>query len=823
MKYFFPFLWIALIVIGCQSGISDAELSGNKVVLKAESLEMRLWWCTPEMVRISIADRSGHYDDLDSIMVVKHEWGAVDFDVSSEGDEWIISSAVIDLHVDKKNLATIIYDKHGKIIFGTSSSSSSASESVIGYKDDVPFLRARLFPGEEFFGFGERMDFLSQRGKKLTLDVGRGLGRPHEIGAYNILKANYCPVPFFMSSRGYGYFFHNAWPSHWNMGSSSDKEWSVKADGGAMDCYFMYGPEFTKLIENYTSITGRSPLLPRFAMGLHVGTYSGGTWGHEDKTSQDYVVDLARKFREQDVPADLLWLDSTWRLFGKVNGKGGTTFEWRQPGFPDPKSMFDKVYEQNFNMAGVHIRPRLDNTDENNLLEQAQELGVTYSEGDYPGDFPNFFDEVAEEWWWQNGLKPLAELGVMFVKTDEGSAFGRQGNELLNKTGPQGEKIPELHNLFPVVYTKAPYEKLSAFNKMRGLTQTREGFAGVQRYPYIFAGDWPSEWQYFAPVLRAGINIGLSGVGAWTHCMGGFEHVADPELYVRWCQFGMFSPVAMLFGMEHPQYKEPWNYGEEALKIFRKFDNLRYSLVPYIYSSYFQMYQSGVPIMRAMVMHWPEDKNTYSIDDQYMFGDNIMVCPVLTKGTSTRIVYFPKGEWYDFWSGEKIEGGQYKLVVTPIEEMPLYVKAGGILPRQPEMEYMGEKAVDPLTLQIFTGETGSFTLYEDDGRSLDYQYGKFSATEISMQDSENNLSITVGESRGDYDVEDYGLVLEVLLDEKPSGVSMADGSTASEIELSAFDKNKGDQLQWAYDDDAGKLFVSGKRNVEKEAVFVIKY
>jgi alpha-glucosidase (family GH31 glycosyl hydrolase) len=820
MKYFSLFLLIALILSGCQSGISDSEMSGNKVFLKTENQEMRLWWCTPEMVRFSIADQDGKYDDHDSIMVVKHEWDVVDFDVFSEGYEWIISSAVIDVHVKKNNLATTIYDKDGEIISGTP---ACAGEPVIGYEDGAPFMRARVFPGEEFFGFGERMDFLSQRGKKLTLDVGRGLGRPHEIGAYNILKANYCPVPFFMSSRGYGYFFHNAWPSHWDMGSTSNTEWTVKADGGAMDYYFMYGPEFTRLLENYTSVTGRSPLLPRFAMGLHVGTYSGGTWGHEDKTSQNYVVDLARKFREQDVPADLLWLDSTWRLFGKVNGKGGTTFEWRQSGFPDPKSMFDKVYEQNFNMAGVHIRPRLDNTDKNNLLEQAQELGITYPEGDYAGDFPNFFDEEAEEWWWKNGLKPLAKMGVMFVKTDEGSAFGRQGNELVNKTGPLGEKIPELHNLFPVVYTKAPYEKLSAFNKMRGLTQTREGFAGVQRYPYIFAGDWPSEWQYFAPVLRAGINIGMSGVGAWTHCMGGFEHVADPELYVRWCQFGMFSPVAMLFGMEHPNYKEPWNYGEKALKIFRKFDNLRYSLVPYVYSSYFQMYQSGIPIMRAMVMQWPDDKNTWSIDDQYMFGDNIMVCPVLTKGASTRIVYFPKGDWYDFWSGEEIEGGQYKLVETPIEEMPLYVKAGGILPRQPEMEYIGEKTVDPLTLQIFPGDSGSFTLFEDDGRSLDYQQGKFAATEISMQETENNLSVTVGVAKGDYEVEDYGLVLEVLLDEKPSGVSLTDGSPAAEVDVSTFDKNKGEQLQWAYDDDAGKLFVSGKRNAGKEAGFVIKY
>jgi alpha-glucosidase (family GH31 glycosyl hydrolase) len=823
-------MWVVIFLIfqglvffsACSTGVPGAEVEPNTVFLQSADRQMRILWCTPEMFRLSLAGDDGNFCDHDSLMVTQKKWEKVDFKITGtrgENGDWVISTSALSVHVDRDNFAMKIYDKNGNLI-----TSTLEKDSVLGYwSGGEPFLRNQLFAGEAFFGFGERMDFLNQRGKKLTLDVGRGLGRPHEVGAYNILKANYCPVPFFMSSRGYGFFFHNAWPSHWDMGCTSDEEWSVKADGGALDYYFFYGPEFTSIIQNYTKVTGRSPLLPRFAMGLHVGTYSGGTWGHEDKANQNYVVNLARKFREQDVPADIMWLDSTWRLFGKVNGKGGTTFEWRQPGFPDPKAMFDKIYEQNFSMVGVHIRPRLDNTDKNNLLEQAQELGITYPENDYAGDFPDFFDKEAVEWWWQNGMKPLAEMGVMFVKTDEGSAFGRQGNELVNKTGPQGENIPELHNLFPLVYAKAPYEKFQGFNNIRGMNHTREGFAGIQRYPYIFAGDWPSEWQYFAPVVRAGINIGLSGVGAWTHCMGGFEHVADPELYIRWCQFGMFSPVAMLFGMEHPHYKEPWNYGDEALKIFRKFDNLRYRLIPYIYSSYYLMYKTGIPVMRALVMHWPEDRNTWSIDDQYMFGDNIMVCPVLTKGASTRIVYFPEGEWYNFWNGEKIEGGQYKLVVTPIEEMPLYVKAGGILPRQPEMEYIGEKAVDPLTLQVFPGETGSFTLYEDDGRSLDYQHGKFSATEISMQDSENNLSITVGAAKGGYDVGHYRLVLEVLLDEKPSGVSMADGSTASEVDVSTLEKNKGEQLQWAYDEDAGKLFVSGKRNARKEAVFVIKY
>ena len=217
---------------------------------------------------------------------------------------------------------------------------------------------------------------------------------------------------------------------------------------------------------------------------------------------------------------------------------------------------------------------------------------------------------------------------------------------------------------------------------MRGMNQTREGYAGIQRYPYIFAGDWPSEWQYFEPVIKAGLNIGLSGVGNWAHCMGGFEHVADPELYIRWCQFGLMSPIAHLFGMEHPNYKEPWNYGEEAQSIFKKYDELRYELMPYLYSALYQNHSTGQPLMRALVLDYQKDPNVYEITDQYMLGDNLMVCPVTTKGAQTRTVYLPEGNWVDYWTGNTFSGKKFISVLCPLDKMPLFVKAGGILPKQ---------------------------------------------------------------------------------------------------------------------------------------------
>jgi alpha-glucosidase len=589
------------------------------------------------------------------------------------------------------------------------------------------------------------------------------------VGAYNVLEANYSPIPFFMSTKGYGIFFHNSYPTTWDMGASNANAYQFSADGGELDYYFIYGPGFPGLLMQYTTLTGKSPLLPKFALGLHVGTYSGGTWGYEQNTSDQYVIALARKLREMGIPADLLWLDSTWRIFGKTGGKGATSFEWRET-FKDPAAMFDSLYAMHFGMVGLHLRPRFDNGNRLQLLDSAQKLKYTYPEGNYAGEFVNFFDSNAVNWWWQHGVMRVASIGAKFLKTDEGSAFGALANES-DKTGPQGKEIPSLHNLFPIAYAKGPYEKFQQYNGIRGLNHTREGYAGIQRYPFIFAGDWPSEWQYFQPVITAGLNIGLSGVGYWSHCMGGFEHNADPELYIRWVQFGMLSPVAMVFGMDHPGYKEPWNYGADALRNFKKYDSLRYTLLPYLYSNSYNNYRTGMPLMRALVLHYQHDENVYNITDQYLLGDNLMVCPVTTKGAQTRTLYLPRGNWFNFWTGKPIAGGRYYNVVTPLDSLPLFVKAGSIIPTQPVMNYVGEKMVNEMTLDIYPDTTTEFVLYEDDGKSLAYQQGEYATTAISCKQTNNGYIVVMNKPAGKFTPPAHGWLVKLHLGKAPAGIT----------------------------------------------------
>ncbi|HEV7330982.1 MAG TPA: TIM-barrel domain-containing protein [Flavisolibacter sp.] len=770
------------------------SVSGNRYQFSAAGKDLVIEFCTPTMFRVRTSWNKA-FEAPEHWMVVQYQWQPVGVRRTETVTGFQLSTDALTVKIAKPSLTVEVVDKAGNIL-----SSEAVANGGVSKKGDAVQCTKRLAADEHFFGFGERMDFLDRRGKRVSLNVGRGKGRPHIIGAYNVLEANYSPVPFFMSTKGYGIFFHNAFPTHWDMGSARKDAYSFSADGGEMDYYFIYGPMFPSILNQYTTLTGKAPLMPKAAYGLHVGTYSGGTWGYEHLTSDRYVIELARKLREMGIPVDLLWLDSTWRIFGDVGGKGATSFEWRET-FQNPKAMFDSLYAMNFKMVGLHLRPRFDNGKTVKLLDTAQRLGFTYREGDYAGEFVNFFDSVSVDFWWNRGVKRVADIGAMFLKTDEGSAFGGLANES-DKTGPQGADIAKLHNLFPLAYAKAPYEKFQQYNKLRGLNQTREGYAGIQRYPYIFAGDWPSEWQYFAPVIKAGLNIGLSGVGNWAHCMGGFEHPADPELYIRWVQFGMLSPVAMVFGMDHPGYKEPWNYGEDALRNFKKYDSLRYRLLPYIYSHAYQMYQTGAPLMRALVLDYQEDENVYEISDQYLFGRDLMVCPVTTKGAQTRTVYLPDGDWYDYWTGKKYSGKQYVHVVTPLDTMPIFARAGAILPQQPVMQYVDEKPVELLTLEIFPGRSSSFSLYEDDGNSLHYQDAQYRLTPIRLEETARGWQLRIQKAEGNYKPDNYRYRIKFHLDKKPAAVSES-GSSLKEAK---------DGTGWYYDEAAKTLFVQPKGN-----------
>ena len=740
------------------------ERRGNIVTLHTEHAVVRLEFCTPAMVRVR-ARFDGAFRGDEDIMVVRHNWPAVDLRIRDAGSALDLSTGRLTVRVHKTPFGLEFIDA------ATGHSITRDDEAAgggIATEAGILRSRMRLSPSEQFFGFGERMDRFNWRGHSVVLNVGRGQNPDHDLGAYRIDAANYCPVPFFMSTDGYGIFFHTARATTWHMGDRAPTSYEFSAADDELDYYYFLGPEFRSILAAYTDLTGRTPLLPKPAYGVNFGTYSGGTWGHEEEASQSYVIALAQRFRDEGIPLDALHLDSTWRKFGTLGGRNATSYEWREPGFPDPGAMFKALADRHVTLIGLHMRPRLDNGEATSLLTDARAAGAI---ADTPTkDIINFFDPAAVQWWWRHAVVPKVRLGATFLKTDEGSVYPGDA----------------LHNLFPVVYAKAAYEGFQQELGRRGFNLTREGYAGVQRYPYIWAGDWPSRWTFYAPVLRGGLSLALSGIGAWGHNAGGFEEVATEELYLRWTMFGFFNPVAHFLGMEHPQYKEPWRYGDKALSTFRRYAQLRQRLLPYIYSAAFDTYATGIPLMRPLVLDYPADVRVYDLDDEFFFGDALLVAPITQAGAAGRKVFLPTGEWFDYWTGERHAGDRTIEYAAPPDVMPIFVRAGAIIPMQPTMNYVGEKPVDPLTLDVYPSGRSSIRLYEDDGMSLEYQKQVFARTVVTCDARSGDLSVQVQAPTGLFRVSPRAYQFRVHLDRAPRAIRV-DGAAIGQVDPSRRD------------------------------------
>ena len=776
-------LWLLLLLQICPTASLIAEIrwqqEGNQVTFASREGLMRMQLCSPTMLRITKSATAAFPAD-EHWMVVRYDFDPVDYSVNStEGGACLETEAVRVTIADAPWRLSVTDRSTGEVIYEELDATYSQAEQ------GQPRTTCRMAGDEHFFGFGERMDHLDQRGQRIHLNVELGRGPKPAVGGKDILRANYCPVPWMMSSRGYGIFFHTAWPTDWDMGWTSHDTYAWQADGGALDYYFVLGPSFAQMIHSYQQLTGTCPMMPRAAYGLHLGSYSGGTWNHEECASQHYNVALVERMRNEHIPVDLLWLDSTWRIFNSRFHNGGCNYNWQQA-FPDPKGMIDSIYDQHIALFGLHVRSIADDGPQSTFYQDALTAGALFPGMEERG-IVNFFSPTATDWWWQHGPMHVIEQGVRFFKTDVGSAFrypGRQDSIVYD-----GMTGAELHNLFPIAYGEAPYRRFITQNRQRGFTHTREGYAGIQRYPFIWAGDWGTEWQWFEPVVRAGLNIGLSGVGYWSHCMGGFEQYSpyDDDLYVRWVQMGMFSPVAILFGMDHPRYHEPWTYGPEVQRIFTTYDSLRYTLIPYIYTHAHEMTETSRPLMTPLLYDWQHDEVTYQIADQYMFGPSIMVCPVTTKGALSRPVYFPGGRWIDFWTGERLEGRLWRSFLTPQALMPLFIREDAIIVKQPEVQWMAQADGQPITLCCYPVSDATLQYYEDDGISLDYEEGLYALTAISSKmqqgsgNAANTWTLTIDtpqcpktdrKGRPLYRPLQHGYCVEAYLDAKPSTVAV---------------------------------------------------
>ncbi|MDF2631168.1 MAG: Alpha-glucosidase [Symbiobacteriaceae bacterium] len=612
-------------------------------------------------------------------------------------------------------------------------------------------VRFALHPRDQFYGIGEPDQ---QAG---PIPVGHR-GKRYPLFHSHIPAPSRMVLPVLVSHRGYGLFIDNPWVAEWDLGADGET-FGYTAQGGQMIYYFIAGPAMTEVLDRYTALTGRPAMAPKWALGLLQSKFGYKTRGE--------VEELVANFRERQIPLDSVILDLYWfRTMGDLC--------FNKEAFPDPAGMIAALREQGVRLIVIE-EPYV--ARESRLFAEADRLGLfgkrldgsTYTFPFWSGEcgLVDFTQPLARQWW-ADQHKPLIDLGIAGWWTDLNEPEDHP-QDMLHADGA----APAVHNVYPLQMLRALKLANEQHNPQdRLFIMSRSGWPGTQA---LGAGQWSGDvattWAALANQIPLGLSVSMAGMPYWNTDIGGFNGPPTaPELYIRWMQFGAFTPLMRPHGAHQP--REPWAFGPEAEAIVTRFIKLRYRLLPYTYTLAREAYTAGLPFMRPLFLHYPSDARTSELRDQYLWGRDILVAPVVTEGSAARRVYLPEGTWYEYWTNRRVSGGKFVSAATPLETMPLYVRAGAILPLAPERPSTGG-AWEELTLAIYPGEGESrFTLYEDDGETTAYERGIFKETEFVCRPTtagKGGLTVEIGEAGSRV----YNL--EVRLPRRPSVIKTSAG------------------------------------------------
>ncbi|GCE30371.1 hypothetical protein KDA_58550 [Dictyobacter alpinus] len=577
-----------------------------------------------------------------------------------------------------------------------------------------------LTPDEHLYGLGERFTSFDQRGRDLTLWTQDAWGTTTD--------AAYKNIPFLLSSEEYGLFFHTPSRVQLHLGTTSGRAARVQVSEEVLDLFLIFGATPKEILAEYTRLTGRASMLPRWAFGVWMSRCRYHT--------RTEVEAIAERLRAEEVPCDVLHLDPAWLERPNLS----CDFVVSEEHFPDLPGMIKQLGEQNFKISlwelpyiSSHARRFAEVAEAGYFLKNEAGEPISADFGSPPADghmraVLDFTNPEARAWW-QDQHRPLLQAGVACFKTDFGEAVPREARAY---NGMDGET---LHNLYPLLYNQAVHEIIQQETGRPGMIWGRSGWAGIQRHPAQWGGDPKTDVWSMRSSLRGGLGYALSAPGIWSHDIGGFYGPPpSPELYIRWTQFGMLSPLTRAHGTTP---REPWEFGTEALANFKRYARLRTRLNPYLYSMAWQTHELGLPLLRPLLLEFPEDPGTARVDDSYLLGESLLVAPVFSEARKpvARHIYLPQGEWIDFWTDQRIEGGRYITRQTTLDTIPVYVKAGTILPLGPERQFIGDNVPEDITLEVYPGQEHTTKLVWDD-------QGSATRLKLSQQNHQWQLSIS---------------------------------------------------------------------------------
>ena len=640
-----------------------------------EMLYFRLRFYGGEIIRLLISSRPSQFVEESPMLAWDPELQVQPGDLQEEGDGWRATGGSESFFSLESNLFAPQLSPDGRVGLEF----QSQDHFVAHLWDSLPAFTLlneegtrltgfalHIEPGEHFGGTGERFerpDLFGQQIDLVNLDA----------AGVNNARA-YKNIPFLLSSRGYGLFVHSTSKMRLDIGAHSTRSLQWIAEEDPLDIFFIGGGSPAQVLANYRRITGYPAMPP---------VWSFGTWMSRCSYFSDAEVsEVARRLRAEGYPADVLHLDTGW--FEK---DWYCDWKFSARNFPDPADFFQRMEQQHFKISlwqYPYVRPE---------VEQA----VTALENGYVGretdqskrfwlGYTLDFTALEAVRWYQSLLVPLLELGAAAIKAD----FGEEIDEGAVFSGMKGSKY---HNLFSLLYQRAVWE---ITERVRGrgnaVIWARSGWAGSQRYPVHWGGDVASTYDGLAGTIYGGLHLGLSGFSFWSHDVGGIHGIPDFEhsrptddLYVRWTQVGVFSSHIRFHGGTP---REPWEFPAVA-DLVRQWLRFRYALLPYILEQAGASIRSGLPMLRSLVIDWPFDPAAWSIADQYLFGESILVCPVLNS-SGVRSVYLPEGEWVDFWSGEALSGPLHlKDLTSPLSRLPIYIRYGSAISFAEPVQHTG--------------------------------------------------------------------------------------------------------------------------------------
>lgn len=706
-----PFLHAQSTDVEMLADVQSVRKQGNVLLIKTKEAESRVWVYSPSIIRINI---SKNFDESDSSFAVIQKASELNY---VENDSAIlVTTTGVKLSINKSPLRFSFFTKDGQAL--------SSDEPAFGtiFQNSKFTNYRKLYPDERFIGLGEKKGNLDRRGSKVSnwnVDVGGD-------------DPQYKTYPFYMGLHNgltYGLFLDNTSKSVFDFGASTDDRMTwFGAEAGDLNYYFFAAQGIAKIIEDYTWLTGRMEMPPLWSLGYQQCRWSYG--------STKEVLEVARTFRRLNIPADVIYCDIDYMDGYKI-------FTWNKTNFPDPKAMIDTLKSLNFHLVnivdpGIKVETGYNKYDEgiSKHYFATYPNGETYVGAAWPGrvHFPNFLNDEVRKWWGAS-FTALTAPGVEGFWNDmnEPSSWGQNIPPIV-KMG--NHYMPVTTNVYGMQMVRATYEGTKQLlGNRRPFLLTRSAYAGTQRYSAVWTGDNTSNDEHLMMGQRLINSLGLSGMAFDGVDIGGFFGNGSPKLMVRWNSLGVYTPMFRNHACAGTAYREPWRWGEDNEKIIKKDIEERYRLMPYIYSTFYQAHQTGLPVSRSLAINYSQDKNVYqeAYQAEFMFGDNILVAPVISSVTKTK-VYLPEGDWYQRISDSLLEGGRDYEVDAPLTDLPVFIKAGGIVTKQHVVQNTSEAGDGTLELNVWNGKQGStFIYYEDDGTSYDYQRGQFYSRAIHFE------------------------------------------------------------------------------------------